>query len=208
MLLMFIWNFFIKVPEAKYETMKFAKIKKTILKPVFFISIISFLLYSGSEIGLVTWISNLFIYFGHSADKAALSISMFWIFYTIARFLSDFVVKSINEKKIVVFCSLFSSILIVIMLLTKNSYVFLVIGFLMGAIFPMIQRYANMNLNKDEVGLLNGITYGSTGIGGMIFSYFMGLLSNKSIPSMFILPIIGLILVFFLQILERRGTKT
>jgi len=208
MLLMFIWNFFIKVPEAKYETMKFAKIKKTILKPVFFISIISFLLYSGSEIGLVTWISNLFIYFGHSADKAALSISMFWIFYTIARFLSDFVVKSINEKKIVVFCSLFSSILIVIMLLTKNSYVFLVIGFLMGAIFPMIQRYANMNLNKDEVGLLNGVTYGSTGIGGMIFSYFMGLLSNKSIPSMFILPIIGLILVFFLQILERRGTKT
>lgn len=208
MLLMFILNFFIKMPEAKYEIMRFDKLKITILKPVFYISIISFLIYSGSEIGLVTWVSNLFIHFGHSVPKSALSISMFWIFYTISRFLSDFIVKIVEEKKIIVFCSFLSAILIMTMILTKNSYVFLIVGLFMGAIFPVIQRYANMNLNKNEVGLLNGVTYGSTGIGGMIFSYFMGLISKKSIPLMFVLPIIGLILVGFLQLFERRRVNT
>lgn len=208
MLLMFILNFFIKMPEAKYEIMRFDKLKITILKPVFYISIISFLIYAGSEIGLVTWVSNLFIHFGHSVAKSALSISMFWIFYTISRFLSDFIVKIVEEKKIIVFSSFLSAILIMTMILTKNSYVFLIVGLFMGAIFPVIQRYANMNLNKNEVGLLNGVTYGSTGIGGMIFSYFMGLISKKSIPLMFILPIIGLILVGFLQLFERRRVNT
>ncbi|MDK2886888.1 MAG: hypothetical protein PWP54_1466 [Thermosipho sp. (in: thermotogales)] len=204
----FIWNVFIKMPDAKYEVMNFSKIKSTILKPIFFLSIISFLLYSGSEIGLITWVSNLFIYFGSSPDVAALSISSFWIFYTISRFLSDFVVKFISEKKIVIFCTLFSSMFIFIMLITKNSLIFLIIGFLMGAVFPMIQRYANMKLNKDEVGLLNGITFASTGVGGMIFSYFMGLLSKVSIPLMFIFPILGLLFVAFIQFIEKRGVKS
>jgi fucose permease len=117
-------------------------------------------------------------------------------------------VKIVEEKKIIVFSSFLSAILIMTMILTKNSYVFLIVGLFMGAIFPVIQRYANMNLNKNEVGLLNGVTYGSTGIGGMIFSYFMGLISKKSIPLMFILPIIGLILVGFLQLFERRRVNT
>lgn len=206
-IIIFIWNIFIKLPDAKYETMKFNKIKKTILKPVFFISIISFFLYSGSEIGLVTWSSNLFIHFGFSEDKAALVISMFWIFYTLSRFLSDFVLKLISEKKIAIFSTFFASFLIFFMLLTKNAYIFPLVGFTMGSTFPMIQRYANMNLNKEEVGLLNGVTYGSTGIGGILFSYSMGFLSDFSIPAMFVLPLVGLILVAIVQLLWKRGNR-
>ncbi|MBO8161404.1 MAG: MFS transporter [Thermosipho sp. (in: Bacteria)] len=208
MILFFIWNFVLRLPNAKYESFNFSKMKKTILKPLFFISIISFFLYSGSEISLITWASNLFIYFGFNEAKAAIIISLFWIFYTLSRFLSDFIVKIFGEKKMVIFSALLSPILISLMLLTKNAYLFSVIGFFMGTIFPMIQRYANMNLDKEEVGLLNGVTYGSTGIGGMFFSSVMGYIANFSIPGMFVLPLLGLFALSAVQIFEKKGERT
>lgn len=62
-----------------------------------------------------------------------------------------------------------------------------------------MQRKANIRLSKDEVGFLNGVTYSATGIGALLFIALMGYVSKYSIPFMFLLPAIGLILVFALQ---------
>lgn len=196
--LLITWNLFMKFPailESENE-----KPSRVYLKPMFIFTVLSLLLYAASEIGTVTWAPNLFISFGLNKEKAAIVLSVFWLLFTIARFLMDFLLKFINEKtyiKMTIICSL---TFLLLTILLKNSVFFFFFGLSMGAIFPLIQRRANLSLSKSEVGFLNGITYSSTGIGSLLFISIMGYISNFSMRAMFLIPIIGLFLVFWLQI--------
>ncbi|ABR30677.1 MFS transporter [Thermosipho melanesiensis] len=194
-LILLVWSFFKDFPKIS----KNIKISTTILKPIFIISIISFLLYSGSEISTVTWASNLFLNFGYSKESASLFLGIFWFLFTLSRFMMEIFLKFFTENTLITFFSISSAILLILTVFLKTPVLFFVFGFFMGSIFPLMQRKANIRLSKDEVGFLNGVTYSATGIGALLFIALMGYVSKYSIPFMFLLPAIGLILVFALQ---------
>ncbi|MBT1247674.1 MULTISPECIES: MFS transporter [unclassified Thermosipho (in: thermotogales)] len=195
-ILLFIWNFLKEIPFLQKET----TVTKTIFKPIFLISILSFLVYAGSEISTVTWASNLFLSFGYSKEKASLFLGVFWFLFTLSRFMMEFFLKLFNERKLISLFSVFSALFLLFTLLFKMYFFFFLFGFSMGCIFPLIQRRANMSLQKEEVGFLNGVTYATTGIGSLLFVSLMGYISNYSISSMFVLPVFGLLVVAIIQL--------
>ncbi|QTA37260.1 MFS transporter [Thermosipho ferrireducens] len=202
-----VWNIFSKFPETRYEKLNFFEIRTILKKPIVYITIISLLLYSGSEIGVITWAGNLFLHFGISKVVAASAISIFWITYTISRMFSDFLGEVLGEKFLIYVVTITSSITVFLIIVFKDYHIFWVLGAIMGPIFPTIQKYANMRLGGREVGLLNGLTYAFTGIGAMLISGIMGAISNFDISLMYLIPALGLFLVFIMQLFELKQSK-
>ncbi|MDK2900426.1 MAG: hypothetical protein PWQ45_968 [Thermosipho sp. (in: thermotogales)] len=195
---LFIWNMNMKFPDIKIDENSFSS-SKPYLKPLFYITVLSLFFYSASEISTATWAPNLFLNFGFTKQQAALFLSIFWGLFTFSRFLMDFLLKFVNYRLYVLTITSLSFIFLSLLIVLKIPFLFYLFGLSMGAIFPLIQRNANIKLDKSEVGFLNGITYSATGIGSLLFISLMGYISKFSIRAMFVVPIIGLAVVFLLQ---------
>ncbi len=193
-----VWNINMKFPDIKINENSFSK-SKPYLKPLFYITVLSLFFYSASEISTITWAPNLFLEFGFTKQQAALFLSIFWGVFTFSRFLMDFQLKLVNYRFYVLTITSLSFIFLSLLIVLKMPFLFYLFGLSMGAIFPLIQRNANIKLDKSEVGFLNGITYSATGIGSLLFISIMGYISKFSIRAMFVVPIIGLAVVFLLQ---------
>jgi fucose permease len=192
---------------TEYDPIHFSEIPNIIGKKIIIIPIIIFLLYAGTEKGIVTWSSNLFVDgFEYSQGFSAFLISTLWIFFTFARLITDTISKRIGEIKLVVISS-FGALSSLILLLTLQNWIFYIfLGLFIGPIFPALQKASNRKIPKREISIFSGIMYFSTGIGGISVTYFMGLLGDINILGAYIIPIFTILIIASLsRILKKSG---
>ncbi|MGM0640345.1 MAG: MFS transporter [Thermotogota bacterium] len=192
---------------TEYDPIHFSEIPNIIGKKIVIIPIVIFLLYAGTEKGIITWSSNLFVDgFEYTQSFSAFLISTLWIFFTIARLLTDNISKKIGEIKLVVISS-FSALLFLIMLLSFNHWIFYILaGLSIGPIFPALQKASNRRIPKRELSVFSGILYFSTGIGGISITYFMGLIGDINIKMAYIIPITTILIIATLSnVLKKSG---
>ena len=192
---------------TEYDPIHFSEIPNIIGKKIIIIPIIIFLLYAGTEKGIVTWSSNLFVDgFEYSQGFSAFLISTLWIFFTFARLITDNISKRLGEIKLVVISS-FGALSSLILLLTLQNWIFYIfLGLFIGPIFPALQKASNRKIPKREISIFSGIMYFSTGIGGISVTYFMGLLGDINIRGAYIIPIFTILIIASLsRILKKSG---
>lgn len=90
-----IWVLSLKpIPNIRYETIKFKEALNIISNKFVYLSLLIFLLYSGTEIGIITWSGNLFYnVFNYSKEFSSIVLSLFWIVFTFGRLLTEFLNK-------------------------------------------------------------------------------------------------------------------
>lgn len=192
---------------TEYDPIHFSEIPNIIGKKIVIIPIIIFLLYAGTEKGIITWSSNLFVDgFKYNQSFSAFLISTLWVFFTLARLITDTISKKIGEVKLVIISSL-ASLSFLIMLLTFNHWIFYILtGFFIGPIFPALQKASNRRIPKREISLFSGVLYFSTGIGGISITYLMGLIGDFNIKMSYLIPITTILIIATLSnILKKSG---
>ncbi|WGS64378.1 MFS transporter [Marinitoga aeolica] len=202
---LFIFLFMVikKSPEnVKYRAFNFLEAFGVLRKKFVLYMITIFILYSGSEIGIVTWSSNLFYnHFHYSKEYASIFISMFWVFFTIGRVLTDFLYNKLKVK-ITLISALFSAgaLSSIFFLGNYSPYIFSFLGILLGPIFPATQKYLNSNLSHREVGLVSGMVSVGIGFGAASITTTMGFIGDYSIIYSYLIPIISFVLVSIISI--------
>ncbi|PWJ96467.1 MFS transporter [Oceanotoga sp. DSM 15011] len=181
--------------------------KNLFLNKLVIIFLIFFMFYSGIEKGVVTWSSNLHVdYFLFSESYSAFFISMFWLFYTFSRLISDFVLKRIGYFKLLLICIFGIFISIILLLTLKLSFLYVLLGLFIGPIFPVFQRFVNQKIPSNQLAIFNGILYAITGFGGMIITGVMGLVADSSIFMAYLFLTFPAIVIFFIILYINKKT--
>lgn len=189
-----------------YDPIKFSEIPNIIGKKIIIIPIIIFLLYSGIEKGIVTWSSNLFVDgFKYSQSFSAFLISILWIFFTFTRLITDTISKRIGEMKVVVISSFGVLLSLIFLLVFQNWFFYIFLGLFLGPIFPALQKASNRNISKREISIFSGIIYFSTGIGGILVTYFMGLLGDIDIKIAYTIPLFTILIIVSLSRILKKS---
>lgn len=199
---LFLFIIIKRVPEnIKYKAYNFSEASEVLKNKFIIILIIVFILYSGSEIGIITWGSNLFKdYFHFSKEYASIFLSLFWIMFTIGRIITDYLYKHMKIKVTIIFSFLAVLDIIFMFLLSKYSpYLFSLLGLMLGPIFPSTQKFLNSNLSHREVGLVAGMVSLSIGIGGALLTTLMGYFGDFSMAYSYLIPFVSLMIVAFLS---------
>jgi fucose permease len=192
-----IWVLSLKpIPNIRYETIKFKEALNIISNKFVYLSLLIFLLYSGTEIGIITWSGNLFYnVFNYSKEFSSIVLSLFWIVFTFGRLLTEFLNKKFTELGTIIYFSSSVIISIALLLIFKHYIFFLFVGFSLSAIFPTIQKYTNQHLPKKWLGMYNGLAFGSTGVGAMIISTSMGVVGERNFVISYLIPFITFALI-------------
>ncbi len=201
-MLLLIWIYFIirYKKNKKYTPINLSEALKIIKRKYVYVVLLVILLYAGIERGTIVWSSNLFTdLFDYSKEGASFIISGFWIAFTIGRVASDYFNDRIGQIRtffVAGFASLFS---LIMLLVTGSFWFFILAAFSYGPVFPSLQKFMNQKLDNREVGLLNGITFGSTGIGIISFSYIMGITGDHSLYLSYMIPIGGFVALLLIS---------
>jgi len=186
------------IPNIKYEAIKFKEALSIIGNKFVYLSLLIFLLYSGTEIGIITWSGNLFYsVFNYSKEFSSIILSLFWIVFTFGRLITEFLNKKLSELGTIIWFSSSVIISIALLLIFKHYIFFLFVGFSLSAIFPTIQKYTNQHLPKKWLGIYNGLAFGSTGVGAMIISTSMGVVGEINFVISYLIPFITFGLIIF-----------
>ena len=187
------------IPNIKYETIKITEAISIIKRKFVYLSLLIFLLYSGTEIGIITWSANLFHdVFAYSKEFSSIILSLFWIVFTFGRLITEFLNKKLTELGTIIYFSISLIISIILLLVFRNYIFFLFVGFSLSPIFPTIQKYSNQNLPGRILGLYNGLAFGATGIGAMIISTSMGVIGDFNFNISYMIPFITFSLIIYI----------
>lgn len=190
----------------KYDAIKFLEALNIIRKRVIIFSLLIFLFYSGTEISVITWAGNLFIeMFNYTKEFSSLMISYFWITFTVGRFLTDWMNRKFTELNTIIFSSVLFFISLSLILIFKLPYFFIIVGFAFGPVFPSMQKYANQKLPSREVGMFNGLSFASTGLGTMIISTSMGVIADFNMMLSFSIPYLTFSFIIILSLLLKKN---
>ncbi|KAF2955251.1 MFS transporter [Marinitoga sp. 38H-ov] len=201
--LLLLYIFITKKPEnIKYESFSLSESFILIKKRIVIISLIMLMLYAGSEIGSITWAANLFKNsFNFTKESSAIFISLFWLFFTFGRVISDKLFYFFKEKTSF-YLPIISSITLLILFFLKIPFIFAIYGLFLGPIFPATQKYLNAHLSHREVGLISGLVFAGTGIGSMIITTTMGFIADYNVIASYFLPCSILILIGMLSLIR------
>ncbi|PNR96818.1 sugar MFS transporter [Petrotoga sp. 9PWA.NaAc.5.4] len=187
------------IPNIKYETIKITEAISIVKRKFVYLSLLIFLLYSGTEIGIITWSANLFHdVFAYSKEFSSIILSLFWIVFTFGRLITEFLNKKLTELGTIIYFSISLIISIILLLVFRNYIFFLFVGFSLSPIFPTIQKYSNQNLPGRILGLYNGLAFGATGIGAMIISTAMGVIGDFNFNISYMIPFITFSLIIYI----------
>jgi fucose permease len=190
----------------KYDAIKFLEALNIIRKRLIIFSLLIFLFYSGTEISVITWAGNLFVeMFDYTKEFSSLMISYFWITFTAGRFLTDWMNRKFTELNTIIFSSVIFFISLGLILIFKLPYFFIIVGLAFGPIFPSIQKYANQKLPSREVGMFNGLSFASTGLGAMIISTSMGVIADFNMMLSFSIPYLTFSFIIILSLLLKKN---
>lgn len=190
----------------KYDAIKFLEALNIIRKRLIIFSLLIFLFYSGTEISVITWAGNLFVeMFDYTKEFSSLMISYFWITFTAGRFLTDWMNRKFTELNTIIFSSVLFFISLGLILIFKLPYFFILVGLAFGPVFPSIQKYANQKLPSREVGMFNGLSFASTGLGAMIISTSMGVIADFNMMLSFSIPYLTFSFIIILSLLLKKN---
>jgi len=197
------------VENKKYDRIKFKEafsiLRKRFVLPVLILIAIQ----AGNEQSIVTWSGNLFNdMFNFSAQSVSLFLSLYWIVFTISRFL----IKPIEHKFGKLNTAKLSTVLAImclgLLLITDNPLFFILLAATMAPGFPVMQKYSAQKLPVREVGLFNGMIFAFASIGNVIIAGSMGIIGDHSIKLSYIVPIIGAVLILSILIYLTKLKKT
>ncbi len=170
-----------------------------ISRPLVYLTLLIFLLYAGTEIGITTWSGNLFEKaFLLSKSNAQLLLSTFWASYTFGRIITEYIDRKLGAIRTIILSSVMVIISIAAMLTIKNSVMFIFIGLFLGPIFPTVQKYANSKLSQREIGLYSGLSYGFTGFGSMLIVTSMGLAADVDTRLSYVIALFTFTVIIFI----------
>lgn len=177
------------IQNIKYESIRLKEAVGIIRRKFVYLSLLIFLLYSGTEIGIITWSANLFHdVFNYSKEVSSIIISLFWIVFTFGRAITEFLNQKLTELGTILYFSISLIVSVALLLIFQNYIFFLFIGFSLSPIFPSIQKYTNQHLPKRILGMYNGLAFGSTGIGAMIIATSMGIVGDINFNIAYAIP--------------------
>lgn len=176
------------------EGFKIHQIKKAFGDKNFSFFLFILILYSSVEISTITWAGSTMnnVLFGLFA-----SYSLFWLVFTISRFLTDIISK--NVRNLVEINSIILSLALVLFIVTKHPIFFVLSGFFFGPIFPYVQQRGIASISSSLIPIFNGTTYALTSLGGSIASAIMGLTMERSLLVSWAIPLITINVMYTLS---------
>ncbi|MCK8816253.1 MFS transporter [Natroniella sulfidigena] len=140
-----------------------------------------FLLYVGTEIGLINWLG---IYLsdvqGRSETEISFFLSLFFVLFTVGRLLTTFIVEKIGYLYLVLICGAISGILIFVALVGPDQFaiLFSVVGLFMSAIFPTMQA-AMFEAFEEQLTIIISLTLAAGSIGDVLLAnWLMGVVND------------------------------
>lgn len=162
---------------------------------IYVLLLLSAMLYVGLENGIGYFVESLFTLSLSSENLGAYAISAYWLFMSISRFLCSF--SPFSSKKTVFAGFLASFVLFCVLAVSGAPYLSLaicaLIGFAFGPIWSLLVDIAAKEF-PQHTGSVIGLVSSGCGLGGIIFTSLMGLLSdNFGIrTAFFLLPVIAI----------------
>lgn len=159
--------------------------------------LLAFILFleSGNEACIGGWTSTYVNSIGHSTKIATLVLAAYWAFLMLSRMLAAGLLQRIHKSQLVIASALISLAGCAI-LLSARSAVFLAVGTGMiglsyGPIFPTTLGIAGDRYSKN-VGTVFGLLFSIALIGGMLFPWAVGQLSQREgVRTGMIVPCLG-----------------
>lgn len=204
------WLFILKakfLPEYKYKGTSLKDSFSILKMPVVHFTLLIFVFYAGSELGMVLWSSNLFTKaYSLSAETSAIYISGFWMLFALARMSTNFIEKRFSFNRLLTVLPILAVALLTLLLVNGWPIIFLIMALCLGPIFPLTQKYAIKHLPKSQAGMFNNLVFGFISVGNVMISSLMGIMGNWNIFAAFVIPGVGfLLVVLFSGLLYRNG---
>jgi len=205
------WLFLLKakfLPEYKYKGDSLKKSFSILKMPVVHFTLLIFVFYAGSELGMVLWSSNLFTKaYSLTAETSAMYLSGFWLLFALARMATNFIEKHFSFYRLLSLLPLLVILLLTLLLVKGWPLIFLVMALCLGPIFPLTQKYALNHLPKSQAGMFNNLVFGFVSVGNVMISGLMGVMGEWNIFAAFIIPGIGMMLVILFNVMLYRKTN-
>lgn len=205
------WLFLLKakfLPEYKYRGTSLKESFSILKMPVVYFTLLIFIFYAGSELGMVLWSSNLFTKaYSLSAQTSAMYLSGFWLLFALARMATNFIEKHFSFHRLLTLLPLLVVLLLTLLLVKGWPLMFLAMALCLGPIFPLTQKYALKHLPKSQAGMFNNLVFGFVSLGNVMISGLMGVMGNWNIFAAFVIPGVGLLLVVLFSGMLYRKTK-
>ncbi|MDA3852358.1 MAG: MFS transporter, partial [Spirochaetaceae bacterium] len=178
------------IGNVKYEPIGFSEAGSFIKKPIIFLPLLLFMFYAGTEMSTATWMGNLFEDLFHfSRENATTVLSVFWLSFTFGRIITQYLNKGLGYLATLYLMTLLLIAGFTVLLLTGWAAAMACIGLAMGPFFPTLQKYISIQLEHRQIGLFNGLSYGATGVGGMLINGLMGYTAEISLYISYSIPI-------------------
>ncbi|KAI7862229.1 major facilitator superfamily domain-containing protein [Spinellus fusiger] len=190
--------------DAAAEIAAHGPIKEALLNRMTMTGAIYILVYVGLEVTLGDW-GFTFLTEGRGGERVAVGryIACYWLGLATGRILLGYAAGRYGEKYIITLCTVSSGCLLVLLCTIKNvvfdSIVFILLGFLLGPMFPTTIGLASKMLPRwmhaSSIGFIASFGAG----GSALFPFIIGQMSGKyGITSM---PLVCLIMVCAMQFL-------
>ncbi|NIH16464.1 MAG: MFS transporter TsgA [Buchnera aphidicola (Periphyllus lyropictus)] len=167
----------------------------------------SALIYILGQLGFISWIpENSIKNMNITIEKSSTIISSFWINYMIGMWFFSYIIKFFNLKKIILFLSSISTIIMFLFIQNKNYYLSLflisLLGFFSSSIYSMIITLSSLQTKKPSQKIINFTLFSGT-IGTMLnFLITSPIVRLKGVKySLFFSNILYLIVFFIFLIL-------
>lgn len=188
-----------KYKEQISDMHSFKVIKEAFRNRNFVLFLFMLVTYSSVEIGTITWagstMRNILI-------NSFTAYSLFWLTFTISRFLTDTLSKM--HLNLVKTHTIILAILTVLFIISRNPLFFVLSGFFLGPIFPYLQKRGILSIDSSLIPIFNGATYALTSLGGNVVSTLMGVTLGTSILISWLIP---LTLIFILNLTSNKIEK-
>jgi len=185
-----------------------AGLSESFFVPGVIFTLIAFFAYCSGEATCFLWTASYFkgLELGNTDSQIAITGSLIFGGLMLGRIIAGFITNKLGDKKLIrlgIICELIG---IIIVMLSKNSYIlscagFVIIGTGMGPIYPAIQHMAPENFGKKYSAAVIGMQMASAYVGStfmpMIFGQIQQYIGITSLP-IYVL-IFALINIFFIE---------
>lgn len=172
------------------------KIKKKINKALLTLLVLSLGLYLVGEIGVSNWFVNYAVDgYNTSSGYAAIFVSLFFIIFTLGRFIGGFILERINYLKVVFYAAILSAGLIFGMIILGDDFLVLtsLSGLFQAFIYPALVLVV-AELSRDNSKVMSIFITGGYSI-YILINYLIGTLNDKiGVVAAFVVIPIALIL--------------
>jgi fucose permease len=199
--------------ETKKLTDYDTSLRRTLRKPMVWLSFLLFFVYTGCEISLGVWVYSLLTESrGVAPAIAGLMTGSYWISFTIGRILAGFYAKHMKTRTIL-FMAMFSALAgSLLLMLNINNTISVVgvglIGFAIAPIFPAMVSDTSSRVGDKYAANTIGIQLAGAGLGGAVISSTIGILaarfSLEAIPWAMVVNFTILIVLFVVSLTARK----